>query len=570
MAFQLSPGVAISEVDLTTIVPSVSTTAGAYAGYFRWGPVNKITLISDEIILAQRFGTPDSNSAVSFFTAANFLSYGNNLNIVRTVGQSANNAAVASTINLQIKNPDTFQYTFLNQNNNNVYGPVIARYPGAMGNSLQVSIADSNNYSGWAYSGYFSSAPSTSVFTSTAGGANDEIHMIVIDAGGAFTGTKGTVLETFPFMSKASDAALNGKSNFWKQVLFDQSRYVYAMDPPNYATTNATWNRPALNNNFANLPTPYTVQFVIGNDDLGTTANTVAGFAEFQNKEAVNVDLVMTGDGNVTVQQYVIDNISGVDINPAVGSRRDCVTFISPPITAVVNNPGGEMNLISTWLTQLSRSSSYAVADSGWKYQFDRYNNVYRWIPLNGDTAGLCVYTDNIRDPWFSPAGLNRGSIKNAIKLAWNPNKTYRDTLYSLGINPVISLPGSGTVLFGDKTLQSKPSAFDRINVRRLFIALEKAIAKAAQYSMFEFNDEFTRAQFVSIVNPFLRDIQGRRGITAFKVVCDTTNNTPQVIDSNQFVGDIYVKPARSINYIQLNFVAVATGVNFATVVGSV
>ena len=570
MAFQLSPGVSISEVDLTTIVPSVSTTAGAYAGYFRWGPVNKITLISDEIILAQRFGTPDSNSAVSFFTAANFLSYGNNLNIVRTVGQSANNAAVASTINLQIKNPDTFQYTFLNQNNNNVYGPVIARYPGAMGNSLQVSIADSNNYSGWAYSGYFSSAPSTSVFASTAGGANDEIHMIVIDAGGAFTGTKGTVLETFPFMSKASDAAFNGKSNFWKQVIFDQSRYVYAMDPPNYSTTNTTWNRSALNNTFANLPTPYTVQFVIGNDDLGTTANTVAGFAEFQNKETVNVDLVLTGDGNVTVQQYVIDNITGVDINPAVGSRRDCVAFISPPSTAVVNNPGGEMNLISTWLTSLSRSSSYAVADSGWKYQFDRYNNVYRWIPLNGDVGGLCVYTDSIRDPWFSPAGLNRGSIKNSIKLAWNPNKTYRDTLYSLGVNPVISVPGSGTVLFGDKTLQSKPSAFDRINVRRLFIALEKAIAKAAQYSMFEFNDEFTRAQFVSIINPFLRDIQGRRGITDFKVVCDTTNNTSQVIDSNQFVGDIYVKPARSINFIQLNFVAVATGVNFATVVGSV
>ena len=570
MAFQLSPGVSISEVDLTTIVPSVSTTAGAYAGYFRWGPVNKITLISDEIILAQRFGTPDSNSAVSFFTAANFLSYGNNLNIVRTVGQSANNASVASTINLQIKNTDSFQYTFLNQNNSNIYGPVIARYPGAMGNSLQVSIVDSNNYSGWAYSGYFSSAPSTSVFASTAGGANDEIHMIVIDAGGAFTGTKGTVLETFPFMSKASDAALNGKSNFWKQVIFDQSRYVYAMDPPNYATTNASWNRSALNNSFVNLPTPYTVQFVIGNDDLGTTANTVSGYAEFQNKEAVNVDLVLTGDSNVTVQQYVIDNITGVDINPAVGSRRDCVAFISPPITAVVNNPGGEMNLISTWLTSLSRSSSYAVADSGWKYQFDRYNNVYRWIPLNGDVGGLCVYTDSIRDPWFSPAGLNRGSIKNSIKLAWNPNKTYRDTLYSLGVNPVISLPGSGTVLFGDKTLQSKPSAFDRINVRRLFIALEKAIAKAAQYSMFEFNDEFTRAQFVSIINPFLRDIQGRRGITDFKVVCDTTNNTPQIVDSNQFVGDIYVKPARSINFIQLNFVAVATGVNFATVVGSV
>jgi hypothetical protein len=570
MAFQLSPGVMISEVDLTTIVPSVSTTAGAYAGYFRWGPVNKITLVSDEIILTQRFGTPDSNSAVSFFTAANFLSYGNNLNVVRTVGRFANNASVATSINLQIKNTDTFQYTFLNQNNNNVYGPVIARYPGAMGNSLQVSIADSNNYSSWAYSGYFSSAPGTSTFASTAGGANDEIHMIVIDANGDFTGTKGTVLETFPFMSKAYDASLNGKSNFWKQVIFDQSRYIYAMDPPNYSTTNASWNRPALNNSFATLPTPYTVTFVAGNDDLGTTANTVAGYAEFANKEVVNIDLVMTGGADVTTQQYVIDNIVGVDINPAVGSRRDCVAFVSPPITAVVNNPGGEMNLINTWLTQLSRASSYVVADSGWKYQFDRYNNVYRWIPLNGDIAGLCVYTDAIRDPWYSPAGLNRGSIKNAIKLAWNPNKTYRDALYSVGVNPVVSLPGSGTVLFGDKTLQTKPSAFDRINVRRLFITLEKAIAKAAQYSMFEFNDEFTRAQFVSIVTPFLRDIQGRRGITDFKVVCDTTNNTSQVIDSNQFVGDIYVKPARSINFIQLNFIAVATGVNFTTVVGSV
>jgi hypothetical protein len=570
MAFQLSPGVNISEVDLTTIVPSVSTTAGAYAGYFRWGPVNKITLVSDEIILTQRFGTPDSNSAVSFFTAANFLSYGNNLNIVRTVGQFANNASVATSINLQIKNTDTFQYTFLNQNNNNVYGPVIGRYPGAMGNSLQISIADANNYGSWAYSGYFSAAPGTSTYASTAGGANDEIHIIVIDAGGAFTGTKGTVLETFPFLSKASDAALNGKSNFWKQVVFDSSRYIFAMDPPNYSTTNATWNRPALNNTFATLPTPYTVTLVAGNDDLGTTANTVAGFAEFANKEAVNVDLVMTGGADVTTQQYVIDNIVGVDVNPALSARRDCVAFISPPISAVVNNPGGEMNLITTWLTSLSRASSYVMADSGWKYQFDRYNNVYRWIPLNGDIAGLCVNTDAIRDPWFSPAGLNRGSIKNAIKLAWNPNKTYRDILYSAGVNPVVSLPGSGTVLFGDKTLQPKPSAFDRINVRRLFITLEKAVAKSAQYSMFEFNDEFTRAQFVSTVTPFLRDIQGRRGITDFKVICDTTNNTPQVIDSNQFVGDIYVKPARSINFIQLNFIAVATGVNFTTVVGSV
>jgi phage tail sheath protein FI len=200
---------------------------------------------------------------------------------------------------------------------------------------------------------------------------------------------------------------------------------------------------------------------------------------------------------------------------------------------------------------------------------YDKYNNTYRYIPLNGDIAGLCVNTDTVRDPWFSPAGFNRGQIKNAIKLAWNPNKTQRDVLYAAGVNPVVSFPGQGIVLFGDKTLQNKPSAFDRINVRRLFIVLEKTIARAAEFSLFEFNDEFTRAQFVALVTPFLRDVQGRRGIYDFRVVCDTTNNTPQVIDSNQFVGDIYIKPARSINFIQLNFVAVATGVDFTTIVGA-
>jgi phage tail sheath protein FI len=218
----------------------------------------------------------------------------------------------------------------------------------------------------------------------------------------------------------------------------------------------------------------------------------------------------------------------------------------------------------------LARSSSYVVADSGWKYQFDKYNNVYRWIPLNADIAGLCVYTDSVRDPWYSPAGFARGAIKNAIKLAWNPAKTYRDTLYAAGVNPVVSFPGQGTVLYGDKTLQNKPSAFDRINVRRLFLSIENAISTAAKFSLFEFNDSFTQAQFVALITPYLRDIQGRRGITDFKVVCDSTNNTPSVVDANQFVGDIYIKPSRSINYIQLNFVAVGTGVDFKTIVGTV
>jgi phage tail sheath protein FI len=274
----------------------------------------------------------------------------------------------------------------------------------------------------------------------------------------------------------------------------------------------------------------------------------------------VDISLVLTAGNDVTVQQYVIDNI--------VNSRMDCVAFLSPPQSAVVNQAGNESANIITWLGSLARSTSYAVVDSGWKYMYDKYNQTYRWIPLNGDIAGLCVYTDSVRDPWYSPAGFNRGAIKNVVRLAWNPSKTFRDVLYSNGVNPVVTFPGNGTVLFGDKTLQAKPSAFDRINVRRLFIVLEKAISLAAKYSLFEFNDDFTRAQFVAMVTPFLREVQGRRGITDFQVVCDTTNNTGQVIDSNQFVGDIYIKPARSINFIQLNFVAVATGVDFSTIIG--
>ena len=272
------------------------------------------------------------------------------------------------------------------------------------------------------------------------------------------------------------------------------------------------------------------------------------------------MSLIITGDANATVQNYVISSIAA--------TRKDCVAFISPPSSSVVNQSGSESTNIATWLTSLATTSTYAIADSGWKYQYDKYNNIYRWIPLNGDVAGLCVNTDTVRDPWYSPAGFSRGQIKNAIKLAWNPSKTDRDTIYAAGVNPVISFPGQGIVLFGDKTLTTRPSAFDRINVRRLFIVLEKSIAEAAKYSLFEQNDEFTRAQFVATITPFLRDVKGRRGITDFKVVCDTTNNSSNVIDSNQFVGDIYIKPSRSVNYIQLNFVAVGTGVDFNTIVG--
>jgi hypothetical protein len=573
MAFQISPGVNVSEVDLTTVVPAVTTTAGGFAGYFNWGPAFTRITIADEPNIVRRFGGPDSNSAVSFFTAASFLAYSNNIKIVRAIGGNSRNA-IANTnpnaTNLRILNENVFQTTFLDSTNNNAAGAFAGRYCGALGNSLSVSLIDAGGSAGFAtwnvngigVSSYFPGAPGTSSQAASLGATNDEVHVIVLDTGGVITGTKNTVLEVYPYLSKGSDAIDSlGNSNYYKEVIFNQSRYIYAVDPVDYANTVSTWGRPLANTTYATITGSYSATLTKGLDELPSDANTIAAFSAFTNPDDVDIGLVITGAASTTVQQYVIDNVATV--------RKDCIAFITPPYSSVVNQPGIEASNIITWTGTLARSTSYAVADCAWKYMFDKYNNVYRWIPLNADTAGLCAYTDTIRDPWYSPAGYNRGQIKNVVKLSWNPNKTERDTLYSNGVNPVIRTPSAGTILYGDKTLQIKPSAFDRINVRRLFIVLEKTISQAAQYSLFEFNDEFTRAQFVALVTPFLRDVQGRRGIYDFRVVCDTTNNTPQVIDSNQFIGDIYIKPARAINFIQLNFVAVRTGVDFNEIVGA-
>jgi hypothetical protein len=567
MAFQISPGVNYSEVDLTTVVPSVLTTAGAFAGTFKWGPAQKRIQVDSENTLVSTFGTPDSNSAISFFTAASFLAYGNNLTVARAVGVNSKNArANTSGTALQIANEDVFQAAYLTGSAGSTNGPIFARYPGALGNSLTISSIDATgafttwNVGGVTLSSYFNGAPGTSAQATAAGATNDEMHIIVIDAGGLFTGVKNQVLEVFPYLSKGSDAVDSlGNSNYYKNVIYNNSKYIYAVDPLSTDLAFSTWGRPLANTNYYNQGAATFILFG-GSDDNPSTANTQTAYGLFTNADEINVSLVITGDAPIATQQYVIDNLAN--------SRKDCLAFISPPSANVVNQAGNETTNITAWNTALGRSTSYAVADSGWKYMFDKYSNTYRWIPLNGDIAGLCVYTDSVRDPWFSPAGFNRGNLKNVVKLAWNPTKTNRDTLYAQGVNPVGTFPGNGTVLYGDKTLQTKPSAFDRINVRRLFIVLEKSIAQAAKYSLFEFNDESTRAQFVGLVTPFLRDIQGRRGIYDFRVVCDTTNNTSQVIDSNQFVGDIYIKPARSINFIQLNFVAVRTGVDFTEVVG--
>lgn len=563
MAFQLSPGVSVNEIDQTTVVPSVSTTAGAFAGYFNWGPVNKIIQITNEVNLVQRFGKPSNDSASSFFSAANFLAYGDNLNIVRAVGSSARNATGGTALTIQ--NSDVFQATYLNSNNGGSYGSFVARYPGAIGNSLAVSVCfKASDFSAWAYKGYFSSAPGTSQAASLAGGQNDEMHIVVIDNNGLFSGQVGTVLETFAFVSKAGNATINGVSNYYKNVIFNTSKYVFAIDPVDYTHQNATWGNPVTTNFDETNSTGDTNLIILsgGVDSVPADSDLQNAFDLFINKEYIDISLIVTGAVSVTVQNHVITAIAA--------ARGDCVAFVSPPQTAVVNQAGSEVTNITSWLASLGTTSTFAFADSGWKYQYDKYNSTYRWVPLNSDIAGLCVYTDTISDAWFSPAGYTRGQVKNAIKLAWNPNKTQRDTIYNSGVNPVVSFPGQGVVLFGDKTLTNKPSAFDRINVRRLFILLEKAISTSAKYSLFEQNDEITRAQFVSTITPFLRDVQGRRGVTDFKVVCDTTNNTAGVIDNNQFVGDIYIKPSRSINFIQLNFVAVGTGVDFTTIVGAV
>ena len=571
MAFSISPGVTVSEVDLTTVVPSTLTTAGALAGNFVWGPAYTRITVPDEITLVNTFGQPDSNTYQSFFTAASFLAYGNNLKVVRALGPNSKNSDANTTnTNVVVNNKQSFEYSYLNNlSNGNQLGAFIGRYAGALGNSIAVSTIDAGagaaafatwNVNNIGVSTLFNGLPGTSVAANTAGASNDEIHIVVVDAGGLFTGTKGAVLETFQYLSKAYDGTdANGNSNYYKNYIFNNSQYIYAVDPVDYNNTVATWGKIMANTAFATSTTPQTVTLSGGVDDTPVDANTITAMSKFASTEDTDISFILTGNSSITVQQTAIDTAIG---------RKDCLAFISPPSSAVINQNGSEASNIQTWNTSLNRSTSYAVADSGWKYMFDKYNNVYRYVPLNGDIAGLCVNTDSVRDPWWSPAGFNRGNIKNAVRLAWNPNKTYRDQLYVLGINPVVSFPGQGIVLFGDKTLQSKPSAFDRINVRRLFIVLEKAIAKASQYALFEFNDSFTQAQFVALVTPYLRDVQGRRGITDFKVVCDSTNNTPQVVDSNQFVGDIYIKPARSINFIQLNFVAVRTGVAFTEVVG--
>ena len=411
----------------------------------------------------------------------------------------------------------------------------------------------------WQYYDLVASAPGTSEYASNRSGVNDEMHIVVVDEDGGITGTAGEVLEVYDSVSKGSDAKTpQGDTNYYVDVLYNQSEYIYWMD---HVATGSNWGSAVAGLTFTALSAPFARSLASGADGSAvTTAQLKTAYEKYNDADTVDANLIIAGKGDATH----IDNLITIAEN-----RKDAIVFVSPERADVVNvtNSTTQTTNVKGFFDGI-RSSSYVVFDSGYKYTYDKYNDVFRYVPLNGDIAGLAARTDLIADTWFSPAGFNRGVIRGAVKLAYNPTKEQRDILYRARINPVVTLPGQGTLLFGDKTGLSKPSAFDRINVRRLFITLEKAISTASKFQLFEFNDEFTRAQFRNIVEPFLRDVQGRRGVTDFLVTCDSSNNTSDVIDRNEFRADIFVKPNRSINFIQLQFVATRSGVAFEEVVG--
>ena len=670
MGFQVSPGVEVKEVDLTNIVPAVSTTIGAVCGPFEKGPVSEITSISSEKQLVEVFGKPNASNFEYFFTAANFLQYSNSLRVVRT--ESALKNASSGGSGILIRNTLHYQESFAD--GQGTHGTWSARTAGIHANGIKIDICDKNNFSEmsnkqvndasasaaeatitmdafdaadfavgeviefysdaggtvfatgheaqkyeitavdtsaetitirqlddpagsgliadladdsyvkryWRFSDLFDTAPGTSEFASARGVGDDEIHIVVYDSSGRQTGFDNdvagerlnSVLETFAFVSKHPEATTpQGNSNYYPDVIYRDSKFVYWGDHPTAAIdASGDWGQP-LSSDLSVQGSKFFNKLSTGveNVDRSTLANgtddyavtdgeQLTSYARFDDGEAVDVNLIMAAKATSTLATNLVT---------IVEKRKDALVFISPERSDVVGvaDSNTQTSQVKNFFDLLP-STSFAVFDSGYKYQYDRFNDVYRYVPLNGDIAGVTAFTESVADAFFSPAGFTRGQIRGAVKLAYEPNKDQRDTLYKARINPVNSFPGQGTVLFGDKTALAKPSAFDRINVRRLFIILEKAIATAAKFQLFEFNDEFTRAQFKNLVEPFLREIQGRRGITDFKVVADESNNTGEVIDRNEFVADIFVKPTRSINFITLNFVAVRTGVAFTEIGG--
>jgi len=663
MAFQVSPGVQVNEIDLTNVVPAVSTTTGAFAGSFQWGPVDEVITVSDSKGLVDTFGQPVNTDAgaENFYTAESFLKYGSSLRVVRINSNGLKSANASGGASL-LKHHDDYVNTYKAGGQAGTVGKFISKYAGVKGNSLKVSTcASSDAYFNntvtttggaeavgqtlitvtasnvftlrdiitfpqthttqyrvlalpsattitiealdqpagvglttavanganidryWEHYGLFSKAPGKSGTSTAAGGSDDEIHVVVIDEDGTFTGTANTVLETFGFLSCASDGKdAHGASNYYKDVLEVKSDYVYWASHSTGTHASATGEKTHAGSAgaaFGRPSGPENSTLSGGVDGRSATAGEkqTAWADHFEDANSVDISFLIVGstrtdNGSGTDQDILADWTT--QVNQAIliaEKRKDCMVIASPRRASVVN-VSNESTQTTNVLADCNTatSSSFAVLDSTWVYQYDRFNDRYCWIPANGHTAGIMARADLMRDAWVSPAGFSRGQYLGITKVAYNPKQGSRDDLYRARINPVTTFPGQGTVLFGDKTALTSPSAFDRINVRRLFIVLEKAISTAAQAQLFEYNDAFTRAQFRAAIEPFLRDVKNRRGLIDFSVVCDETNNTDSVMDRNEFVCSIFVKPARSINYITLNFVAARSGVQFEEIYSAV
>ena len=565
-----SPAITVKEVDLSGFVPNVQSTTGAFVGNFRWGPAKKATLVDSEATLAEKFGSPTTTGAVDFLSAAQFLRYSSAMFVVRELTSAAKNATSSTTVVTNVNNKDHWdevKSAFGADSGDTNVGAWIGKWAGALGNSLKAEISTAAGFAAWAYKGEFDAAPGTSAYASARGGSNDECHIVVVDEDGEISGTVGTVLERFAFVSMASDAkAADGTNNYAADVVNSASEYVWLAHWDGDLATMSNAGTAASGTAFGNPSAAISKSLTGGADSAAlTTAEVATGFDLYQDTDTIQVDfLIAPGMANASDQATVVNDLAGI----AGVTRKDCIVVTSPDRAAVVNNSTPVASSVTT--AAGFNSSSYIVVDNNYLKVYDKFNDQYVFIPAASTTAGVMAATDANAAPWFSPAGQRRGQYFGVTALAYSPTKSERDTLYKAGLNPVANIPGQGILLFGDKTFLNRPSAFDRVNVRRLFLVMERAIASAARNVMFEFNDEFTRAEFTNIVEPFLREIQGRRGITDFKVVCDATNNGAAVIDRNEFIANIFVKPARSINYVTLNFVAVRTGVDFEEVAGTV
>ena len=566
-----SPAVVIKEIDASASIRTAGTTIGGTVGNFRWGPVGEPITVATETELVGTFAAPDDANSVEFHSAAYFLRYADNMKVVRTTDANAKNAYDADSAGAApaVGNQtdwDAQESTLAAANHT-----FVGKYPGTLGNGLTVSIcpADETTFDGWAYKSDFDTFPGTSAHATAEGASNDEVHVAVVDVNGNF-GPKGGVLETFPHVSLATDVKTpDGSTNYIVDVVNVGSSYVWMAG---FGTAGSRFDADAgtataSGKNYLTTPAAIlNIDLSGGVNQNANTAGTLAtAFDALEDEDTVSMDILFTSGMAARSDHVTVVN----DIVATAVARKDCIAVASPARSDVVGVANPATIVTNTTATaKMMTFGSYLVVDNNFLKVYDKYNDKFIHIPAASSTAGIMAATDNNAAPWISPAGTRRGNYLGITSLAYSPTKAQRDTLYKAAINPIANIPGQGVMLYGDKTHMNRPSAFDRINVRRLFTSLEKAIGEFAKASLFELNDEFTRAEFVNNVEPLLREVKGRRGLTDFKVVCDETNNTASVVDRNEFVATIFIKPARSINFITLNFVATRTGADFEEVVG--